>query len=132
MIEANFNYITKEDIEDVLKLNPKEDDFESSFVTDGKYLYYVDGYTNSQEIRALNEEEQWLNLPELAKSMGKTTDKVIKFMLKENKLVDYENIPENNFRTKKEVDKWWSDKTDRFIFKVYDEYCGIAELIASL
>ena len=132
MINANFNYITKEDIEDVLKLNPKEDDLKSSFVTDGKYLYYVDGYTEPQEIRALNEEEQWLNLPELAKYMGKTTDKVIRFMLKENKLVDYENIPENNFRTKREVDKWWSDKTDRFIFKVYDEYCGIAELIARL
>ena len=132
MINANFDYITKEDIEVILKLNPEEDDFKSSFVTDGKYLYYVDGYTEPQEIRTLSVDEQFLNLFEIAKVMGMTEEELISYMLEQNKEVDYENIPENDFHTEFEVDEWWSDKTDRFIFKVYDEYCGIAELIASL
>ena len=58
MISANPKYTTENDIEEVLKLNPKEEDLQSSFVTDGKFLYYVDGVTNPQEIRALSEEEQ--------------------------------------------------------------------------
>ena len=37
MISANPKYITENDIEEVLKLNPNEDDLQSSFVTDGSY-----------------------------------------------------------------------------------------------
>ena len=132
MIKANYEYITKNDIEEVLKLNPKEDDLQSSFVTDGKFLYYVDGYTSPQEIRTLSEEEQFLNLFEIAKAMNKTEDELISYMLEQNKDVDYQNIPENDFKTKSEVNKWWKDKNATTIFKVYDEYYGIAELIAEI
>ena len=129
MINANFKYITKEDIEEVLKRNPKEDDFKASFVTDGKYIYYVDGYTSPQEIRALDFDEQFMNLAEIAKLMGKTEDEVIAYMLEQNKDVDYQNIGENDFDTEEEVDKWWENKDAKMIFKIYDEYYGIAELI---
>jgi hypothetical protein len=132
MISANPRYITEDDIEEVLKLNPNEDDLASSFVTDGKYLYYVDGYTNPQEIRALSDDEQFQNLPELAKGMKMTEEKLIAFMLKQNKDVDYQNIPENDFNSKKEVNEWWKDKDDKMIFKVYDEYMGIQEMIVDL
>ena len=132
MIKANYKYITKNDIEKVLILNPDEDDLHSSFVTDGKFLYYVDGYTSPQEIRSLSEEEQFLNLFEIAKTMNKTEDELISYMLEQNKDVDYQNIPENDFHTKTEINKWWKDKDNRTIFKVYDEYYGIAELIAEI
>ena len=132
MIKANYNYVTEDDVKKVLELNPKEDDLQSSFVTDGKFLYYVDGYTCPQEIRSLSVEEQFLNLFEIAKAMNKTEDELISYMLEQNKDVDYQNIPENDFHTKTEVNKWWKDKDKRTIFKVYDEYYGIAELIAEI
>ena len=53
-------------------------------------------------------------------------------MLEQNKDVDYQNIPENDFHTEAEVDEWWKNKDSRTIFKVYDEYYGIAELIAEI
>lgn len=130
MIKANFKYITKRDIEEVLKLNPQEDDFEASFVTDGKYIYYVDGYTNPQEIRALNRDEEFMNLAEIAKFMEMTEEEVISYMLEQNKDVDYQNIGDNDFDTEEDVDKWWEDKDAKMIFKIYDEYYGIVELIA--
>ena len=71
-------------------------------------------------------------LTEIAKMMNKTEDEVISYMLEQNKDVDYQNIPENGFRSKKEVDVWWKDKDAKMIFKIYDEYYGIAELIAEL
>lgn len=132
MIGANPKYITKNDIEEVLRINPKEEDLQSSFVTDGKYLYYVDGYTNPQEIRALSEDEQFQNLFEIARALDKTKDELISYMLEQNKDVDYQNIPENDFNTESEVDEWWKDKNAATIFKVYDEYYGIAELIAEI
>lgn len=132
MISANPKYITENDIEEVLKINPKEDDLQNSFVTDGKFLYYVDGYTNPQEIRALSEDEQFQNLFEIAKAMDKTKDELISYMLEQNKDVDYQNISENDFRTEAEVDEWWKDKNAVTIFKVYDEYYGIVELIAEI
>lgn len=132
MISANPKYITENDIEEVLKLNPNEEDLQSGFVTDGKFLYYVDGYTNPQEIRVLSEDEQFQNLFEIAKAMDKTKDELISYMLEQNKDVDYQNIPENDFHSETEVDKWWKDKNATTIFKVYDEYYGIAELIAEI
>ena len=132
MINANLKYITENDIEEVLKLNLNEDDLQSSFVTDGKFLYYVDGYTSPQEIRALSEDEQFQNLFEIAKTMDMTKDELISYMLEKNKDVDYQNIPENDFNTESEVDEWWKDKNADMIFKVYDEYYGIAELIAEI
>ena len=132
MISANPRYITENDIEEVLKLNPEEDDLQSSFLTDGKYLYYIDGYTYPKQIRALSDEEQFQNLFEIAKAMGKTKDEVITFMLESNKDVDYQCIPDNDFNSEEEVDKWWEDKSDRMIFKIYDEYSGIGELIAEI
>lgn len=132
MISANPKYITENDIEEVLKLNPKEEDLQSSFVTDGKFLYYVDGYTNPQEIRVLSEYEQFQNLPELAKGMKMTEEELIAFMLETNKNTDYDCTPDNGFTSREEIENWWKDKDDRFIFKVYDEYMGIPEMIADL
>lgn len=130
MISANPRYITEDDIKEALKLNPNEDDLASSFVTDGKYLYYIDGYTYPKEIRSLSEEEQFQNLFEIAKVMRMTKDELITFMLESNKEVDYQNIPDNDLSSEEEVDEWWKDKSDRMIFKIYDEYSGIVELIA--
>lgn len=132
MISANSKYITENDIKEVLKLNPNEDDLQSSFVTDGKFLYYVDDYTSPQEIRALSEEEQFQNLPELAKGMKMTEEELIAFMLETNKNTDYDCTPDNGFTSREEIENWWKDKDDRFIFKVYDEYMGIPEMIADL
>lgn len=129
MISANPKYITESDIEEVLKLNPKEDDLQSSFSTDGKYLYYVDGYTSPQTIRALSEEEQFQNLPELAKGMKMTEDELIDFMLVSNIRIGYDN---GDFNSLEESDKWWKGKTTKEIFKGYDEYMGIPEMIADL
>ena len=51
-------------------------------------------------------------------------------MLKQNKDVDYQNIPENGFKTKKEVDEWWeSHRNVNTVIKIYDEYYGIDDLI---
>ena len=69
-------------------------------------------------------------LTQIAKMMNKTEDEMIAYMLEQNKDVDYQNIPENGFNSKKEVDKWWKDKDVKMIFKIYDEYYGIEELIA--
>ena len=132
MISANPKYITENDIKEVLKLNPKEEDLQSSFVTDGKFLYYVDGYTNPQEIRALSEDEQFQNLPELAKGMRMTEEELIAFMLETNKNIDYDFTPDNGFNSREEIENWWKDKDDKLIFKVYDEYMGIPEMIADL
>ena len=129
MIIANPKYITKNDIEEVLKLNPKEDDLQSSFVTDGKFLYYVDGYTNPQEIRALSEEEQFQNLSEIANGMNMTKTELIDFMLDSNIRIAYDD---GEFSTEEESKKYWKEKEDIEIFKGYDKYMGIAELIADV
>ena len=132
MISADKRHVTDFDREAVLRINPEEYNTETCYVTDGKYLYYVDGYTNPQEISALSVDEQFLNLFEIAKAMDKTKDELISYMLEQNKDVDYQNIPENDFETETDVDEWWKDKDSKTIFKVYDEYYGIAELIAEL
>ena len=129
MISSNPKYITENDIEEVLKLNPMEDDLQSSFSTDGKYLYYVDGYTSPQAIRALSEEEQFQNLPELAKGMKMTEDELITFMMESNIRIGHDN---GEFNSLEESDKWWKSKTNKEIFKGYDEYMGIPEMIADL
>ena len=129
MISANPKYITENDIKEVLRINPDEDNLQSSFVTDGKFLYYVDGYTNPQEIRPLSEDEQFQNLPELAKGMRMSEKELIDFMLVTNKNIDYECIPDNEFNSRQEIEDWWKDKDAKLIFKVYDEYMGIPEMI---
>ena len=129
MITANPNYITKNDVEEVLKLNPKEDDLQNSFVTDGKFLYYVDGYTYPQEIRALSEEEQFQNLSEIANGMHMTKNELIDFMMVSNIRIAYEY---EEFSTEEESEKYWKEKEDIEIFKGYDKYMGIVELIADV
>ena len=52
-------------------------------------------------------------------------------MLKQNRDVDYQNIPENGFKTKREVDEWWENKDVLTTMKIYDEYYGIDNLIKS-
>ena len=132
MIEVNYNYITKYDIEEVLKINPNEYDLGSCFVTDGYTLYYVDGYTFPREIRALSDVEQYQNLPIIAKYMGMSEKEFISHMLKQNKDIDYKNIGNNEFNTKEEVDKWWQNQSNITIYKVYDKHYGIGELIADI
>ena len=129
MISANPKYITKNDVEEVLKINPKEDDVQSSFVTDGKYLYYVDEYSNPQEVRALSEDEQFLNLPELAKGMKMTEYELIDFMLESNIRIAYED---GDFNSIEESKKYWEDRDKIEIFKGYDKYMGIPEMIADI
>ena len=102
MISANPKYITENDINEVLKLNSSEEDLQSSFVTDGKYLYYVDGYTNPQEIRALSEDEQFQNLSEIAKGMRMTEEELIEFMLVSNIRIAHDN---GEFNTIEESEK---------------------------
>lgn len=53
-------------------------------------------------------------------------------MLKQNRDVDYQNIPENGFKTKREVDEWWENKDVLTTMKIYDEYYGIDNLIEAL
>lgn len=129
MITANPNYITKNDVKEVLKLNPNEDDLQNSFVTDGKCLYYVDGYTYPQEIRVLSEEEQFQNLSEIANGMHITKNELIDFMLVSNIRIAYEN---EEFSTEEESEKYWEEREDIEIFKGYDKYMGIVELIADV
>jgi hypothetical protein len=131
MISADKRHVTVFDREAVLRINPEEYNTETCYVTDGKYLYYVDGYTEPQEIRALNDEEQLIVIDEIARIKGKTREKIFSFMLKQNKDVDYQNIPENDFNSKAEVDAWWKNKDEATIYKVFDEYYGIAEYIAN-
>jgi trehalose-6-phosphatase len=48
-------------------------------------------------------------------------------MLKQNKDVDYQNIPENGFNSKREVNEWWNNKNENTIIKIYKEYYDITE-----
>lgn len=133
MIKPSERIITNTDKESVLAINSEEKELEHSFVTDGKFLYYVDGVNSPLELRALSIEEQFENLEEIALAMNKTKKQLLAYMLKQNKDVDYQNCYDTECKTKKGVDKWWDEHLDDFtIFKVYDEYYGIAELIAEI
>lgn len=70
-----------------------------------------------------------ISIYKLAKITNKSEVTLYKQMLKQNKDVDYQNIPENGFKTKKEVDEWWNDKDVITTMKIYDEYYGIGNLI---
>lgn len=73
-----------------------------------------------------------ISIYELAEVTGTTAVVLYTHMLKQNKDVDYQNIPENGFKTKKEVDEWWKDKDVLTTMKIYDEYYGIDSLIEAL
>ena len=73
-----------------------------------------------------------ISIYELAKITNKSEVTLYKQMLKQNKDVDYQNIPENGFKTKKEVDEWWENKDVITTMKIYDEYYGIDNLIEAL
>ena len=67
---------------------------------------------------------------ELSEITNKSEVSLYMYMLKQNKDVDYQNIPENGFKTKKEVDEWWETHRDVITtMKIYDEYYGIDNLI---
>ena len=72
-----------------------------------------------------------ISIYKLAKITNKSEVTLYKQMLKQNKDVDYQNIPENGFKTKKEVDEWWKGKDVITTMKIYDEYYGIDNLIES-
>lgn len=126
MIITNPKCITENDINEVLRINPNEDDLQSSFVTDGKYLYYVNGFTELKEIRALSEDEQFQNLPELAKGMKMTEDELIAFMLESNIRIAHDD---GDFNSIEESKKYWESRDKIEIFKGYDKYMGIPEMI---
>ena len=129
MISANPKYITENDIKEVLRINPDEDNLQSSFVTDGKYLYYVDGFINPQEIRVLSEEEQFQNLSELAKGMRITEEELIAFMMESNIKIAQDD---GDFNSIEESKKYWEGRDKMEIFKGYDKYMGIPEMIADI
>lgn len=133
MIAVAKNVITQNDIKTIMNINPEETEPYNGFVTDGRYLYYVDGYNSPKEIRGMTLEEQFFNHSELAKAMNMTKSQLFNYMLKKNKEVDYENCKETECKTKKGVNEWWKKHhNDYTIFKVYDEYYGLDELIATL
>ena len=72
-----------------------------------------------------------MSLKDLSKRTNIPEEKLIRLIINQNKDVDYQNIPENGFKTKKEVDEWWKDKDVITTMKIYDEYYGIENLIGS-
>lgn len=72
-----------------------------------------------------------ISICELSKITKRSEVGLYGYMLKQNKDVDYQNIPENGFKTKKEVDEWWKDKDVITVIKIYDEYYGMENLIES-
>jgi hypothetical protein len=66
-----------------------------------------------------------MTLNEIATLFQMTPKQTIAFMLKQNKDVDYQNIPDNGYKSKKEVNEWWASQNTATIIKVYDEYYGI-------
>lgn len=68
------------------------------------------------------------SINKFANSLGMSKEKAISLMLKLNKDVDYQNIPENGFKNKKEVDAWWQNKSKEDIVKIFDEYYGLTEI----
>ena len=131
MLNVKKELITQEDIEMIMDINPQETEPYNGFVTDGRYLYYVDGENSPQELRVMELQEQFYNLSELASAMKMTRLQLIKYMLEKNKEVDYENCADTECKTKHGVDEWWKRNHNDFtIFKVYDEYYGLVELIA--
>lgn len=131
MLNVKKELITQEDIEMVMAINPEETEPYNGFVTDGRYLYYVDGFNSPQELRGMTMEEQFYNCSELAAAMNMTKVQLFNYMLRKNKEVDYDNCKETECKTKKGVNEWWKQHhNDYTIFKVYDEYYGLVELIA--
>ena len=72
-----------------------------------------------------------ISIYELAEITKRSEVGLYMYMLKQNKDVDYQNIPENGFKTKIEFDEWWKGKDVITTMKIYDEYYGIDNLIES-
>lgn len=73
-----------------------------------------------------------ISIYELSEITKKPAVTLYMHMLKRNRDVDYQNIPENGFKTKREVDEWWENKDVLTTMKIYDEYYGIDNLIEAL
>jgi hypothetical protein len=74
-------------------------------------------------------EKQTMDLTSLANELNITKKDLLKFMLKQNKDVDYQNIGTNDFKNKKQVNEWWKQQSSSMIVKIYDEYYGLEELL---
>lgn len=68
------------------------------------------------------------SINKFANLLGMSKEKTISLMLKLNKDVDYQNIPENGFKNKKEVDAWWANKSKEDIVKIFDEYYDLTAI----
>jgi hypothetical protein len=68
---------------------------------------------------------------DLAQALGKTKKQTISYMLQQCKDIDYQCIPENGFKYKKDVDAWWKERKDDtdLIIKIFDEYYGVEDTI---
>ena len=119
-------------LEAAMKLATTRDHLEYEVIEKGSAGFLGFGAKNAViKARALSDEEQLIVIDEIARIKGKTREKIFSFMLKQNKDVDYQNIPENDFNSRAEVDAWWKNKDEATIYKVFDEYYGIAEYIAN-
>lgn len=73
-------------------------------------------------------------IDDLAQALGKTKNQTLSYMLQQCKDVDYQCIPENGFKYKKEVDAWWKERKDdeSLLFGIFDEYYGVEDTITML
>lgn len=131
MVNAR-NIVRNDDIKEVLKINKKENDFDNCFYTEGKWLYYCDGYNSPILIRDITLNECYKLLSNIAEYYGVARENFVQFMLEQNKEVDIDNIGENDFNSTEEIEEWWKGKDEFTIFKIFDEYYGISEFIISI
>lgn len=131
MVNAR-NIVRNDDIKEVLKINKKENDFDNCFYTEGKWLYYCDGYNSPISIRDITLKECYKLLSNITEYYGVARENFVQFMLEQNKEVDIDNIGENDFNSTEEIEKWWENKDEFTIFKIFDEYYGISEFIISI
>jgi len=73
-------------------------------------------------------------IDDLAQALGKTKKQTITYMLQQCKDVDYQCIPDNGFKYKKEVDAWWKERKDdeSLLLRIFDEYYGVEDTIEML
>ena len=70
-----------------------------------------------------------MDFVDYAKKLNLTPNELLRFMVKQNKDVDYQNVGSNGFKNKSQVDDWWKKQSEATIIKVYDEYYGLEELL---
>ena len=82
--------ITEADIGFALEKN-RDVDLRNCFVTDGRYLYYMDGSYETEQVRETTIHEQYSNIFELAKALNKTKPQLLSWMREKNITEDSRN-----------------------------------------